>query len=216
MKEEKDVIQLKNQLTEHQMSVFNSEMVKYRKNTGIAYVLLIILGTLGAHKFYIGKIGMGVFYLLLGITAWVSLVIRTAGVSAETRQLFLMTSGGGEVMSVSVFIMLVCLGLLGINLLIDLFTMPKQIKRIYENQELEVLHRLIGEQKIEQERVRKVNEQKSSVSPEPAVLLEEEKEFPMEFKCPECQKKLKVTHPGRFRCVNCNTLLTIDQEGHIT
>ena len=33
------------------------------KDTGVAYLLLIFLGVLGAHRFYIGKIGTGVLYL---------------------------------------------------------------------------------------------------------------------------------------------------------
>ena len=130
MKEEKDVIQLKNQLTEHQMSVFNSEMVTYRKNTGVAYILLILLGTVGVHKFYMGKIGMGIFYLLLGFTSWFLLV--------------LMILEGEAGRGVTFFIFIICMGLLSINWLIDLFTIPRQIKSIYENQEMEVLHKLIG------------------------------------------------------------------------
>lgn len=35
-----------------------------KKDVGVAYLLLIFLGLIGGHKFYIGKIGMGIFYIL--------------------------------------------------------------------------------------------------------------------------------------------------------
>lgn len=36
------------------------------KSKGIAYLLLVLLGIFGAHKFYLGKIGIGILYLLTG------------------------------------------------------------------------------------------------------------------------------------------------------
>ncbi|MPM80234.1 hypothetical protein SDC9_127281 [bioreactor metagenome] len=36
------------------------------KDKGIALVLCLLFGVLGAHKFYEGKIGMGILYLLTG------------------------------------------------------------------------------------------------------------------------------------------------------
>lgn len=36
------------------------------KNKTTAYLLLIFLGCLGAHQFYLGKIGKGILYLLTG------------------------------------------------------------------------------------------------------------------------------------------------------
>ncbi len=34
------------------------------KSKGVAYLLWFFLGLLGVHKFYVGKVGMGVVYLL--------------------------------------------------------------------------------------------------------------------------------------------------------
>jgi TM2 domain-containing membrane protein YozV len=49
------------------------------KNKLVAALLAIFLGTLGLHKFYLGKIGWGITYLLLsfilGITVIVPLII---------------------------------------------------------------------------------------------------------------------------------------------
>ena len=36
------------------------------KSLGIAYLLWFFFGILGIHKFYLGRIGMGILYLLTG------------------------------------------------------------------------------------------------------------------------------------------------------
>lgn len=56
-----------------------------QKDVGIAYLFWFFLGALGGHKFYLGRIGLGVAYLLT-------------------------------------------LGFLGIGVLIDLFTLPRQVR----------------------------------------------------------------------------------------
>lgn len=45
-------------------------VVKTEKSIGVAYVLLILLGQLGIHRFYLGKVLTGVIQLLLGIIGW--------------------------------------------------------------------------------------------------------------------------------------------------
>jgi anti-anti-sigma factor len=39
--------------------------------------------------------------------------------------------------------------------------------------------------------------------------------FPKVFSCPICSKKLKATKPGRFRCSECKTILSIDNSGQV-
>lgn len=51
-----------NQQPIYQQSEFNPEMSKKSKTT--AGILAILLGGLGIHKFYLGKIGMGILYIL--------------------------------------------------------------------------------------------------------------------------------------------------------
>lgn len=49
------------------------------KNKWIAFLLCLFLGGLGAHKFYEGKVGMGILYLftlgLFGIGALIDLIV---------------------------------------------------------------------------------------------------------------------------------------------
>lgn len=47
-----------------------------KKSAGVGYALWFFLGMLGAHRFYVGKVGSGVLILLLTIGAWV----LTAGI----------------------------------------------------------------------------------------------------------------------------------------
>ena len=44
----------------------NSDLFKGSKNKWVALILCVFLGYLGAHKFYEGKIGMGILYLFTG------------------------------------------------------------------------------------------------------------------------------------------------------
>ena len=49
------------------------------KNKWVAFLLCLFLGGIGAHKFYEGKVGMGILYLftlgLLGIGALIDLIV---------------------------------------------------------------------------------------------------------------------------------------------
>ncbi len=71
------------------------------KGVGLAYVLLIFLGGLGIHKFYLDKVGMGVTYLsltfvgglltliwigwLLVFAVWVMLIIDLFTLAGDVR-----------------------------------------------------------------------------------------------------------------------------------
>lgn len=56
------------------------------KSKGVAYLLLIFLGFLGAHRFYIGKIGTGILYLFTGGFAGLGVLIDlfTLGTQVDT------------------------------------------------------------------------------------------------------------------------------------
>ena len=48
-------------------------VVRQEKSMGVAYALLIFLGQLGIHRFYLGQVGTGVAQLLLGIIGWATI-----------------------------------------------------------------------------------------------------------------------------------------------
>lgn len=52
------------QLTESQRVMFISEMGKVRKDRSTALLLTLFLGGVGGHHFYMGRVALGVFYLL--------------------------------------------------------------------------------------------------------------------------------------------------------
>jgi TM2 domain-containing membrane protein YozV len=56
------------------------------KDAGVAYVLLTLLGVFGAHRFYLGKPGSGILYLLTGGLLGVGLLVDIFRLTALTRE----------------------------------------------------------------------------------------------------------------------------------
>ncbi len=132
-------LKLKKDLSDHELSVFNSEMEKYKKGTGLAYLLWFFLGTLGIHKFYIGKVIFGIIYVVLGLLAWVSLIvglsIGVTGLLAEEN----ISEGMGPWMALFV----ICIIIVGILLLIPRFCIRSCGKRCPPQIKLFAYHRLM-------------------------------------------------------------------------
>jgi len=40
--------------------------------------------------------------------------------------------------------------------------------------------------------------------------------FPKLLTCPSCHKSLRAQHAGRFRCINCKTILVVAENGSVT
>jgi len=59
-----DEMILMKDLTDPQRMMFQSEMNKLRKDRTTGLLLTLFLGGIGAHHFYLGKVGLGVLYLL--------------------------------------------------------------------------------------------------------------------------------------------------------
>jgi TM2 domain-containing membrane protein YozV len=63
-----DALLLTKDMTEHQRLMFMSEFNQRRKDRMAALLLTLFLGGLGAHRFYLGEIKLGVVYLVFCIT----------------------------------------------------------------------------------------------------------------------------------------------------
>ena len=62
-------------LTNEERMLVNSEIQRRGKSTLVAYLLLIFLGTLGIHRFYLGRTGTAVTQLVLTIIGWLTAII---------------------------------------------------------------------------------------------------------------------------------------------
>ncbi|MFX0202948.1 MAG: NINE protein [Candidatus Hodarchaeota archaeon] len=122
---EQDILESRRELSEHELGILESELAKYKKSTAVAYGLWFFLGGLGIHKFYIGKTVMGVFYLLLlsGL-----IVGGLTGMSQETELAMIIAGSCGLI--------------LGILLLVDLFTIPRQIRKTHHEAERRILGKI--------------------------------------------------------------------------
>ena len=59
----------------NQNTVMNGMGAMRAKNKWVALILCVLLGYFGAHKFYEGKVGMGILYLFTGGLFFVGVVI---------------------------------------------------------------------------------------------------------------------------------------------
>lgn len=74
-----DLFQAQRQLSEKDLIIYNAELQKKSKSVGLAYFLLIFFGWLGLHKFYLGKIGEGIVYLIVGTIDFIFLRVIILG-----------------------------------------------------------------------------------------------------------------------------------------
>lgn len=56
------------------------------KNTGVAYILLILGGFVGMHKFYVGKAGMGIIYMLTFGVLGIGILVDLFTLDAQVRE----------------------------------------------------------------------------------------------------------------------------------
>ncbi|MEG6569727.1 TM2 domain-containing protein [Thermoanaerobacterium thermosaccharolyticum] len=74
-----DNFQLKNQLSEKQLAIFNQEYDKKKRSVALTWILWLFFGGLGIHRFYLGKTASAVILLILTLaTAWFTFGIPTA------------------------------------------------------------------------------------------------------------------------------------------
>ena len=66
-------------LSTQEQILIEQRVMNEAKSAGAAYLLWFFLGTLGAHRFYLGKTGSGVAQLLLFVLGWLTLGIFVGG-----------------------------------------------------------------------------------------------------------------------------------------
>ncbi len=129
-----DAVVLKSKLTAEELAVLKSEMEKFKKSIGLAYVLWVFLGTLGIHQFYMGRHGRGGLYLALGMILWL-----------ELAYFFLILGRATGVLIFGV----ICFAALTVFLLVDLFSIPSQLRKEFEVREIKALKRIRNSPKME-------------------------------------------------------------------
>lgn len=116
----------KKTLSTTQLALLESEMAKAKRSTAVAYLLLIFLGTIGTHQFYLGKTERGFAYFATPTIGFGSLFM--GGVSKGISGIFFGVS-------------IACTGLWFLMVAYDLFTLGTQTNEA--NDLIEA--RLIGE-----------------------------------------------------------------------
>lgn len=61
-------------LTTDEKLQFQSEFTTRQRNTGVGVCLALLVGGIGAHKFYLKDAGSGIVYALLGTVGWVLVI----------------------------------------------------------------------------------------------------------------------------------------------
>jgi biopolymer transport protein ExbD len=129
-----DWIQAQRSLSDKDLAIFNADLQRRSKSTGFTYVLWFLLGGLGVHNFYMGKAHWGLLYLVLGVFGWFFFL---AGLVAWE-----FPSGVTDGTAGTATLGILALGLLGLFLLWDLFTIPRQLALREEGIKRELLAQL--------------------------------------------------------------------------
>jgi len=96
-----------------------------KKKLGVSLCSLHLPGRPSIHKFYLQETTQGILYLLLGIFSFVSMV------AGEFSSLVSFGASGNRLFTVGLF----CSIALGLLILIDLFTLPGQVRKTTESME---------------------------------------------------------------------------------
>lgn len=127
-------IDQKQKLNQQQLAILSSEMDKNKKSIGVAYFLLIILGWTGAHQFYLGKKHKGLLYLALFLLPFiVSFFMPFISLMLPEEVLY----------SIWSFVIVLPWIVAAILLIIDLFTIPSQTRKINEMIEDRIIRSLV-------------------------------------------------------------------------
>ncbi len=126
-----DDLQIQRQLNDRDFAIFQEELKRQRKSTGVAYLLWFLLGGLGAHRFYIGDIFIGLIYLVLSVVGWMLIfsgAMSMVGADGESTGILLLAGWGA-------------VAILGLLLLFDLFLIPSYIRNREHNLKVDLIRR---------------------------------------------------------------------------
>ena len=65
-----DELEVQRSLSDKDLAIFNAELQRNAKSSGVAYLLWFFLGSVGGHNFYIGKALWGLMYFGLLLIGW--------------------------------------------------------------------------------------------------------------------------------------------------
>ena len=111
-------IEAQRSLSDKDLSIFNAELQRQSKSTGIAYLLWFFLGRFGIHKFYMGYALAGLFYMACTFVGGFFFFAGFVGLAAGSQE--------GEAFPV---VGILPLFLLAVFLLLDLFTISGQLQK---------------------------------------------------------------------------------------
>lgn len=63
----------KQDLRTDELHILQSEMDNKKKSPVVAWLLWVFLGSIGAHNFYLGRVGSGIGYILLLVLGWLTI-----------------------------------------------------------------------------------------------------------------------------------------------
>ena len=89
----------KQELTSKELQLLSAELEKEKKSTTVSWLLLLFLGGFGAHRFYLGHIGLGIAMIIVWlisiplafvpIAIWliVDIVLLTSAIKEENNKI---------------------------------------------------------------------------------------------------------------------------------
>jgi hypothetical protein len=137
-----DILQLKKRASDHDLLILNSELKKHKKSTAFAYLLWLLLGYLGMHKFYLGKAKEGVLYMILAIGGCLALYTEMLFPSIPFAFADQLSDKLAQPLGAGMVAFAICSAGLAAFLLYDLFTIPGQMRKSYELHERQILMKL--------------------------------------------------------------------------
>jgi TM2 domain-containing membrane protein YozV len=129
-------IDAQKQLSDRELIIFNSELDRKRKSTATAYILYLLIGIVGGHKFYLGKPIAGLSYLLL-LSSGLLLIMGGFASAFDPAATV-------EEVNTALTVGILPLGLLSLLMLLDLLTIPRQIRKQEDRTRNKLLTQLVS------------------------------------------------------------------------